>query len=83
MVGVIWNAFRHNTNIRTYTRRLCAGSTPAAGSGIPRKTLYLALCGAFLFGTIICLEMFVGTLRRLLTPLGRPCQRVHGGTLSA
>ena len=83
LVGVIWNVFRHNFHIRTYTRRLCAGSTPAAGSGQPRRTLYLALCGAFLIGTIIRLEMFVGTLRRLLEPLGRPYQRVHDDTLSA
>ena len=51
-----WNDIWHNPHIRTYTRRPCAGSTPAAGSKIPRKTLYLAFCGAFLFGMRILLE---------------------------
>ena len=53
---LVWNDIRHDCHIRTYTRRLCAGSTPAAGIRIPRKALYLAFCGAFLFGMRKLLE---------------------------
>ena len=39
---------RFQTN--SINKRPYAGSTPAAGSTQPRKTLHLAFCGAFLFG---------------------------------
>ena len=48
------NLTRFQTN--SINKRPCAGSTPAAGSKTPRKTLYLAFCGAFLFGMRILLE---------------------------
>ena len=48
------NLARFQTN--SINKRPYAGSTPAAGSTQPRKTLYLAFCGAFLFGMRILLE---------------------------
>ena len=80
---LVWNVFRHDSDIRTYTRRLCAGSTPAAGSKIPRRTLYLAFCGAFSIGATIRLEMFVGTLRRLFARIPNAHYRGRDGKLSA
>ena len=47
------------------TGMFCAGSTPAAGIITPRKTLYLAFCGAFSIGAISWAGMNFGTLRRL------------------
>ena len=48
------NLARFQTN--SINKRPYAGSTPAAGSTQPRRTLYLAFCGAFLFGMRKLLE---------------------------
>ena len=43
------------------TPSFSAGSTPAAGIEEPRRTLYLAFCGAFFIGVAIRFGMDFGT----------------------
>ena len=43
----------------------CAGSTPAAGMEVPRRTSISGALRGFLFGVISWAGMYFGTLRRL------------------
>jgi hypothetical protein len=44
---LFWNGTWHNFALLGITPSFSAGSTPAAGIEKPRRTLYMAFCGAF------------------------------------
>ena len=56
---------------------------PLPADKIPRKTLYLAFCGAFLIGMITNIGTYFGTLRRLSARIPNAHYRGRDGRLSA
>ena len=78
-----------DTEIDTTTLYVRISATPVRvrptlpADKIPRKTLYLAFCGAFVMSVCICLGMEFGTLRRLFARIPNAHHRGRDGKLSA